>query len=256
MYLLHTNNWSATSILRGLLAIIFILWLTSVLSQYDNNEIENRHIISAKHPPSNVVIEQLSLPPVPNTKVQTLVAVPKFSEQSPELIIEETIQSSPVNKQHIQQVYQQLSEQGIDIQIAWPQQPHQQQAALDFMYQCAGMQFAVLNGNILNKVNHTKVNQIKLSEYSDWIRVAQGSLSTKEQHWLNAYALTGTAIRLFPREIDFRLAQHLANTLRGAPIASLRATYQVSHQRLHLTQIRVNNQPVKGSWTLYQSECD
>jgi hypothetical protein len=113
------------------------------------------------------------------------------------------------------------------------------------------MQFAVLNNNEI-----TKVNQLRLSDYSDWIRIAQGDLSKKEQHWLNAYALTGTAIRLFPRDIDLRLAKNLANTLNGAPIVSLRATYQVTHQQLHLTQIRVNNQPVKGSWTLYQGECD
>jgi hypothetical protein len=251
MYLLQNNNWSANTILRALLTIIFIFWLASVMSQYDDNEHENKQI-KDKPAASNIVIEQLTLPPVPQPKLtsqSTTVSKPVNPSLTPE--INQTKQSSSATKQQVQQVYQQLSDQGVDIQIAWPQNTAQQQAALDFMYQCAGMQFAVLNNNEI-----TKVNQLRLSDYSDWIRIAQGNLSKKEQHWLNAYALTETAIRLFPRDIDLRLAQHLANTLQGETIASLRAKYQVTHQQLHLTQIRVNNQLVKGSWTLYQGGCD
>jgi hypothetical protein len=250
MYLLQNNNWSANTILRALLTIIFIFWLASVMSQYDDNEHQNKQI-KDKPAASNIVIEQLTLPPVPQPKLRpqrTTVSEP--INPSPPPAINQAKQSTSVDKQQVQQVYQQLSDQGVDIQIAWPQNTHQQQAALDFMYQCAGMQFAVLNGN---KV--TKVNPIKLSDYSDWIRVAQGDLSTKEQRWLTAYGLEGTPIRLFPRQIDWRLAQHLANTLKGTPITSLRARYQLSNQQLHLTKIQVNNQSITGSWTLYQGDC-
>lgn len=256
MLFLQNNNWPASIVLRSVLTIVFILWLASVLLQYDNNKIENKQKNSDMQPLNNIVIEQVPLPPVPkaSSKPQTTIAS-KGAKQPPAPTTEAGTQSSPADKQQIEQVYKQLSEQGVDIQIAWPQQAQQLQGALDFMYQCAGMQFAVLNGNILNKVNHTKVNQPKLSDYSDWIRVAQGSLSEKEQHWLNAYALTGTAIRLFPREIDFRLSQHLANTLKGSPLVNLRANYQVTNQTLLLNNIQVNNQTIKGSWPLYQGKC-
>ena len=251
MLLLQNNKWPVTAVLRGGLTIIFILWLATVMSQYDDIPIEKQQKTNVKQPPSNIVIEQLILPPVPIPKAKPQAsAVSERANQPPETAIKQIKQSPLVNKKQVQQVYKQLSDQGIDIQIAWPQKIHQQQGALDFMYQCAGMQFAMLNGN-----NITKVNQFGLSDYSDWIRVAQGDLSKKEQHWITAYSLTGTPIRLFPRNIDLRLAQHLANALKGKPLVNLRANYQVSNQRLYLTQIQLNKQPIAASWTLYQGEC-
>jgi hypothetical protein len=251
MFPLQNKNWPATAVLRGGLTIVFILWLATVMSQYDDNPIEKQQKINVKQAPSNIVIEQLILPPVPVPKAKPQAsAVSELANQPPESAIKQVKQSPPVNKQQVEQVYKQLSDQGIDIQIAWPQQVHQQQGASDFMYQCAGMQFAMLNSNKI-----TKVNQFALSDYSDWIRVAQGNLSKKEQHWITAYSLAGTPIRLFPRNIDLRLAEHLANALKGAPLVNLRANYQVSNQRLYLTKIQLNNQAIKTSWELYISEC-
>jgi hypothetical protein len=249
--LLQNNKWPATTLLRAGLTLIFILWLAMVMSQYDDNPIEKKQKINVKQAPSNIIIEQLMLPPVPTPKAKPQAsALSERANQPPDPAIKQVKQTPQVHKQQVEQVYKQLSVQGVDIQIAWPQQVHQQQGALDFMYQCAGMQFAMLNGNKI-----TKVNQFALSDYSDWIRVAQGNLSKKEQHWLTAYSLTGTPIRLFPRNLDLRLAQHLANALKGAPLVNLRANYQVSNQRLYLTQIQLNNQPITASWTLYQGEC-
>ncbi|AGH46460.1 hypothetical protein [Paraglaciecola psychrophila] len=251
MFPLQNKNWPATAVLRGGLTIVFILWLATVMSRYDDNPIEKQQKINVKQAPSNIVIEQLILPPVPVPKAKPQAsAVSELANQPPESAIKQVKQSPPVNKQQVEQVYKQLSDQGIDIQIAWPQQVHQQQGASDFMYQCAGMQFAMLNGNKI-----TKVNQFALSDYSDWIRVAQGNLSKKEQHWITAYSLAGTPIRLFPRNIDLRLAQHLANALKGALLVNLRANYQVSNQRLYLTKIQLNNQAIKTSWELYIGEC-
>jgi hypothetical protein len=251
MFPLQNKNWPATAVLRGGLTIVFILWLATVMSQYDDNPIEKQQKINVKQAPSNIVIEQLILPPVPVPKAKPQAsAVSELANQPPESAIKQVKQSPPVNKQQVEQVYKQLSDQGIDIQIAWPQQVHQQQGASDFMYQCAGMQFAMLNSNKI-----TKVNQFALSDYSDWIRVAQGNLSKKEQHWITAYSLAGTPIRLFPRNIDLRLAEHLANALKGAPLVNLRANYQVSNQRLYLTKIQLNNQAIKTSWELYIGEC-
>jgi hypothetical protein len=251
MLLFQNNSWPATALLRGGLTIIFILWLATVMSQYDDNPIEKKQKINVKQAPSNIVIEQLMLPPVPTPKAKSQAsAVSELANQPPESVIKQVKQSPPVNKKQVEHVYKQLSDQGIDIQISWPQQIYQQQGALDFMYQCAGMQFAMLDGNKI-----TKFNQFALSDYSDWIRVAQGHLSKKEQHWITAYSLTGAPIRLFPRNIDLRLAQHLANALKGAPLVNLRANYQVSNQRLYLTQIQLNNQAIKTSWELYLGEC-
>ena len=252
MYLLQNKSGSASALLRGLLTVVFILWLASVMSQYADNPMEKKQKTSVKPLPKDMILEQLTLPPVPTAKAQTskVSAVAELVSQSPEPALKKVKQTPPAKKQQIEQVYTQLNEQGVDIQIAWPQQAHQQQAALDFMYQCAGMQFAVLKDNKI-----TKVNRLRLSDYSEWIRVAQGNLSKKEQHWLNAYALTGTAIRLFPQEIDVRLAQHLANALKGSPLVNLKANYQVTNQTLVLNTIQLNNQTIKGSWPLYQGKC-
>ena len=123
------------------------------------------------------------------------------------------------------------------------------------MYQCAGVQFAVLSGKVITKAGHTKFNQSISNDYSDWVRVAQGSLSRKEHNWLNAYALTGTPIRLFPRHIDWRLAQHLAQALKGHTLTNFRASYQVTNQSLQLIHIHINKQRLTDTWILYQGKC-
>lgn len=252
MHFLHNNKRPTSAALRSLLTVVFVIWLANVMFQYNDNKVEHDPKNNHKQAPSNIVIEQLTLPPVPKTsaKIQTSTQSPS-SEQRPEANIEKGTQPASANQQQVQQVYEQLSDHTIDIQIAWPQQAHQQQTTLDFMYQCASMQFAVLNGN-----NITKVNQSRVIDYSDWIRVAQGNLSKKEQHWLTAYALSGTPIRLFPREIDLRLSQHIANTLKGSKLKTLRAHYQVSNQTLFLNDIQLNGQPIKGSWPLYRGKCN
>ncbi|MDU0356415.1 hypothetical protein RS130_23205 [Paraglaciecola aquimarina] len=118
------------------------------------------------------------------------------------------------------------------------------------MYQCVGSQFAVLNGN-----NITHLNQSKVQNFSTWIRIAQGSLSVKEQHWLAAFSVTGTPIRLFPRQIDWQLAKYIAQSLHGNELTSFRATYQLTNQKLQLTDIRLNAQPINKTWLLYQKKC-
>lgn len=257
MNLLHNNNWQASIMLRGLMTIVFILWLVSVLHQYVDNNSTQIPEVTIKQAASSIVIEQLMLPPVPKPKVKSQ-GITKLANQSAVTVtkrVQQSSQSLPVNTQQVEQVYQKLSDEGVDIQIAWPRFTDKRQAALRFMYQCVGMQFAVLNGNTLNKVNHTKGKKSELTEYSDWIRVAQGSLSKKEHNWLNAYALTGTPIRLFPREIDWRLAQYITKALNGAPLTHFRASYQLSNQQLQLIDISINNQKLTNNWMLYQGTC-
>jgi hypothetical protein len=257
MDLLQNNHWQASTLLRGMLTAIFMFWLASVMIQYSEITTTQKPEITNKPPPRNIVIEQLTLPPIPkpvpkpksSAKLQATV-VSKLTKQTGKPENGAIKQSPPVNKQQIEKIYQTLSDDGVDIQIAWPQNVNQRQAALNFIYQCVGVQFAVLNGNAL-----TKLNNSKLTDYSDWIRVAQGSLSKKEQNWLNAYAIKGTPIRLFPRVLDWRLAQYLANALKGKPLVSLRAKYKVTNQQLQLVDVQLNNHQLTDNWTLYQGEC-
>jgi hypothetical protein len=268
MSLLQNINGHASTLLRGLLAVVFIVWLASVMTQYDEKTTTKKPEISIKQPPSNIVIEQFALPPIPKPKAKSQTSAqpalePKRVKQALEPATTDAKQSSqtpPVDKQQVEQVYQKLSDEAVDIQIAWPQNVNERHSALNFMYRCVGVQFAVLNGSTLTKFNHTKFNhtkfnQTKLIDYSDWVRIAQGSLSNKEHNWLNAYALAGTPIRLFPRSIDWRLSEYLAKALKGLPLASLRAKYQVTNQRLQLTNIHINSQRISGSWVLYQGKC-
>ena len=254
MHLIQNSNWPVSTLFRGVLAIVFMLWLANVVTQYDEQPPIHKSDTFTKQPPSKIMIELLTLPPVPEPAAKPQAsAVSKLAKQRVEPateVVKQSSQKSPVNKQQTEQVYQQLSDEGVDIQIAWPQNFHERQAALSFMYQCVGVQFAVLNGN-----NITQINPTDLSDYSDWIRVAQGSLSKKEHNWINAYALRGTPIRLFPRHLDWRLAQYLANALQGGALSSFRANYQVTNQRLQLTQMFINNQQMPGSWILYQGKC-
>jgi hypothetical protein len=269
MYLLQNNSGQASTLLRSLLAIVFIVWLANVMTQYDEKTTTQKPKISIKQPPSNIVIEQFALPPIPKPKAKSQTSaiakqvkppaepVAKMAKQSP--------QTPPVDKQQVEQIYQKLSDEAVDIQIAWPQNVNERHSALNFMYRCVGVQFAVLNGSTLTKFNHTKFNHTKfnhtkrnhseLIDYSDWVRIAQGSLSNKEHNWLNAYALAGTPIRLFPRHIDWRLSQYLAKALKGLPLASLRAKYQVTNRRLELTHIYLNNQRITASWLLFHGKC-
>lgn len=264
MYQLQNSHRRASILIRGLLTIMFILWLASVMTHYDENPPAKKPEKSHRQPPSDIVIEQIALPPLPEPEPKPQAsALSKYEKQLAERItkvVKPIPEKPPVSQQQIQQIYQKLSNKGVDIQIAWPRRTTERQDTLHFMYQCVGVQFAVLNGNTLYKNKHTKNNQNNLNhanvaDYSDWIRLAQGSLSKREHNWLNAYDVTGTPIRLFPRHLDWRLAQHLAIALKGKPLVSLRANYQVTNQRLRLTNIYLNQQRISDSWRLYQGKC-
>lgn len=279
MYLLQNNNWQASNLIMGLLTIIFITWLATVLVQYDEQTAAQKPEATTKQQLSKIVIEQLTLPPIPEPKKTAkshALAAKKLAKHPPEPTTKIEKKVPPVNKQTVEQVYQQLSGNGgnskkpVDIQIAWPRFTDERQAALDFMYQCVGVQFAVLNGNVITKIDHNKythnkythkkpntakLNHTTIKNYSDWIRVAQGSLSKNEQNWLNAFALTGIPVRLFPRNIDRRLARYLSNELKGKALVSVKANYLVTNQKLYLVNIYLNNQEITARWVLHQGKC-
>lgn len=260
MHFLPANRLHVTSVLRGVLATIFIVWLLLVLFQYYKPVTLPKKPITEKQTSQQVLVKQVSLPPLPKQNsasaviptVKTPTKSPTKPEQSEKLTEMPKPQKTPTanRAETVEQVYQQLTKEGVDIQIAWPQDANKRQAALHFMYQCVGVQLAALNGNQITKLNQTKVN-----DYSDWVRVAQGRLSYEEQNWINAYSVTGTIIRLFPRSLDWRLSQYLANTLQGSPLKSLRASYQINHQGLFLRDIWLNKQPITDTWLIYKKQC-
>ena len=263
MHLFQNSHFQASTLLCGLLTVAFILWLTNVMVQYDKETTLEQPEITLQPSPSHIVVEPLMLPAVPKPKLKPRPkSKPRTSavsthDKSLVVTVTEVLEQAtpPADQQQIEHVYQELNDEDMQLQIAWPQQAGERQETLDFMYQCVGMQFAVLNENTLITVNHSKLNQTSITNYSEWIRIAQGSLSEKEQHWLHAYALTGIPVRLFPRQLDWRLAQYLANTLQGLPLSSLEATYLLTNQRLQLTNIHINQQPILDNWVLYQGKC-
>ena len=246
--------------LRRILLLIFFAWLVMVMTKfYFTPRMQKPEVIQP--PAKNVAIQQIALPKVPErteptqaTKQQSNSEINKSQASAKARPDYKKNRSKPAKsgnkQQQVEQLYHQLNAKGVDIQLAWPQDNNQRQAAWDFMYLCAGVQFAVLNNNQI-----TQVNQQSQNDYSEWIRVAQGDLSTKEQNWIKAYGLKGTPIRLFPKQIDWRLANNLANALKGAALVSLRASYQVFSHQLLLTNIQLNNHPITESWLLYQDSC-
>lgn len=155
-------------------------------------------------------------------------------------------------------IYQQLvSDQTINIEIAWPDNKRARQNVFDFLYQCAGMKFGVLNNQevTLAKNEYLTFNKNNNQQPSEWLRIAQGELNNQELKWLQQYKLSGTAVRLFPKAIDWQLATLLTNQLNGASLKSLRAIYQLSGYRLMLASITLNGKLLANDWTLIQSKC-
>lgn len=164
----------------------------------------------------------------------------------------------PETKQSVSATYQQLIlDSSINIELAWPNKASARQDLFAFLYQCVGMKFGVLNNQnvTLAKIPSPHVNAIKKHQPSDWLRIAQGQLANQERHWLQQYNLSGTPVRLFPKEIDWQLAKLINHQLNGQPLTSLRAHYQHQNQRLILTNIRLNGQWLNKNWILIENKC-
>ncbi|WP_233267383.1 hypothetical protein [Paraglaciecola sp. L3A3] len=218
-------------------------WLAMILIKYNQLSPPKKLEMVVQQSEPHILLEPLVLPPPPNPSQSIKVATKQTAQPK--------VAAAPAkNAQTVELLYQQLTGEGLDMQIAWPENTKEREGAIQFMYQCVGLQFAVLNGNQITKLNRTKV-----TNYSDWIRVAQGGLSKKERHLINAYAVKGKAIRLFPRLIDWRLAQYLTVALRGKTLTHFRANYQIKNQQLFLGNIWLNKQAITDSWMLYHGQC-
>jgi hypothetical protein len=172
----------------------------------------------------------------------------------------------PAQPQSADEVYQQLqNDQSLDLQIALPANATQRDQLLDYLYQCAGMQFAVLQPaqrtQPAQEAQNAQQPQQQLRylspkryvPLSQWLRVANGALSSEEQQWLAKQS--GTAIRIFPQAIDQRLSHYLATSLQGKKLSSLRASYSLNATGLILNNIQLNKQNINSTWQLHNSQC-
>ena len=173
----------------------------------------------------------------------------KTPQQKPKPEPQQEPKQEPRQEQTAAQVYAQLqADNSLDLQIALPASPAKQQQLLNYFYRCAAVQFAVLQQQQLSYLSPQRYVPV-----SQWLRVANGSLSKQEQQWLAQQ--NGIPIRIFPQTIDQRLAQYIATNLNGTKLSSLRATYKLSPSGLTLSNINLNNQSINSNWLLHHSQC-
>ena len=191
---------------------------------------------------NNSLKEQQNLAPSPTKIITPLTEKPAVKVQ-PQAVKE------PKQEQSAEQIYEQLQgDNTLDVQIALPTNPTKQQRLFDYLYRCAGVQFAILQQQQLSYLSPQRYVPV-----SQWLRVANGPLSTQEQQWLGQQ--NGTPIRLFPQAIDQRLAQYIATNLGGSKLSSFRASYELTASGLVLTNIQVNEHKTQGTWLLHRSQC-
>ncbi|WP_299083101.1 hypothetical protein [uncultured Paraglaciecola sp.] len=159
------------------------------------------------------------------------------------------VAKTQISRQDIQSVFQQLqAENGLDMQIAWPQQRNERQTVINYLYRCAGVQFAVLENQQL-----TYLSPKRYVNVSHWMRLAQGALSDQEARWYQGSK--GVPVRVFPQSVDWALATLIAEHLQGEKLQVLRATYDVVGRNLRLIDVSVNQASISHSWPLYQGKC-
>ena len=203
---------------------------------------------------SAVSSEVTELPnPAPSTTKLVLESTDKPDIKTPQQEAKSETRAEPKQepRQEVsaKQIYEQLQgDNTLDVQIALPTNPAKQQRLFDYLYRCAGVQFAVLQQQQLSYLSPQRYMPV-----SQWLRVANGPLGTQEQLWLGQQ--NGTPIRLFPQAIDQRLAQYIATNLGGSKLSSLRASYELTASGLILTNIQLNAHKTQGTWLLHRSQC-
>lgn len=208
-------------------------------------------VLLKKPPPQaakNISFSDVTLPPVPGSLAKPGVKTkPGWLNKTTGSSTNDLVPKSQLTTQMYQQL---VSNPAIDIELAWPDNGAARARLFDYLYRCAGMQFGVMNGTSI-----TVLNKQSYQPRSAWLRVAQGKLNTKEINWLRKSPLSGTPIRLFPKAIDWQLAQQIAQYLGNTKLQSLRARYGLNRQGLYLDDIWLNAQPISVSWQLSRGSC-
>jgi hypothetical protein len=276
----------------GLLVIVFAVFAVSSFLQINTwqqalskkvllNRVPVKEVndvgqsLSKELPPtavSTLSLVDIELPALPPSLRPDTSTKPSANDH---FVVEKSTQKASLNKiesnakhvvptkKSISDMYQRLiTDSSINIEIAWPNNSLKRKKIFSFLYQCIGMRFGVLTQQKNNKqkltlanTSYTKNNINQTLKTSEWLRVAQGRLAKQERQWLQEYDLTGTPVRLFPKALDWQLAQLLTSQLKGLPLKSFRARYKYLDKHFMLTNISVNGSPLAHEWTLTTSEC-
>jgi hypothetical protein len=208
----------------------------------------------------SLVFAKFDLPEVPETSQaevsQKHIAPKKVTKNQKAFLDQKSIQTATQDSTAV--IYQQLiSDNSINIELAWPNKSSVRQGGFTFLYQCIGMKFGVINNQnvTLAKTFYQNGNINDEPQPSEWLRIAQGELASQERLWLKQYHLLGTPVRLLPKVVDWQLAKLINNQLNGKPLKSLRAQYKYQNQRLLLSNIQLNGQRLSKDWTLIENKC-
>jgi len=189
------------------------------------------------------LLTHASKPDVFNSNIdknKAKVPKPKLSDSNTKLPVAST-----------EKMYNQLvDDKSLSIELAWPNHSLAREKMFRYLYQCVGMKFAVLD-----KTKLTVLMGSSHALHSEWLRVAQGELSSRERRLLTQHLLSGIPVRLFPKKIDWQFAHLLAQHLVGRNLTSFRAKYSLKPQGLFIDNIKVNGKLIKGSWHLVAQQC-
>lgn len=154
-------------------------------------------------------------------------------------------------KQSTAQIYNELSDKkNLSLEIALPEGVRNRDETFDYLYQCAGVQFALLKGRELTYLSTNK--RIVPSQY---LRRPQGTLDHRELRWLSKHQGSGVPVRVFPKQMDWQLSNYIARSLRGESLRAFQASYKLRANGLYLVDIKLNGQNIHESWLILQRLC-
>ena len=216
-----------------------------------------------------------ALPPIakPITLAQnlTLPPVPQFNKHTTQQITEHTQQLTQVNK--VDDISQSLEEhnykraqaivtktqeaeaigQHLDtmsslnaeqLTLRFPPSRSATQIILQYMHNCVGIDIGAIKNNSLMRLSD------KVSHESQILRLVSGEKTQKEIALLNAYAKGLSMVRIYPHSFDNTFAAHVFNTIGTASLTQLSGEYKLRGQKLSLTNISINQLPIKNDWLL------
>ena len=146
---------------------------------------------------------------------------------------------------------------GPSIEIAWPDNASERARLYTLFSQCYGMRVALMSetGNLYDQQSpRGQASPFNTDKFSGFVRQSQGQSAAAEASEINAiknhHGLRfGNAVRLFPRETDALLLGGLYHLIGTAYTnnPTIRATYQVSGWRVHVSEIHTGNGPISGT---------
>lgn len=168
----------------------------------------------------------------------------------------ETIQYSEPNPDKVKGVISEMSAMDSrHIRFVLPRTKAAKERFLKHMYQCENMQFGAVSVHQPYKLSVLSKNTGREFVPSQLLRVAHDYLSNQERSLLQVYAKDSQPVRIFPVELDYKLAQHIARILNGKTLQQFSAKYFVRGENVGLSDISVNKQAIADLWMLSSGSC-